>query len=97
MNGSCLMDGKEQIDQADHARSKEQGICLNIADLKEAEGESERPDKRRTSLHEDSIDEPTVDEGAKSGESTLNICHRPVINRINIEAVGKQRNPQGIL
>ena len=41
MNGSYLMDGKEQVDQADHPGSKEQGVCLNIADLKETESESE--------------------------------------------------------
>ena len=96
MNGSCLMDGKEQIDQADHTGSKEEGVCLNIADLKESEDESKKPDNGRASLHEDSIDEPAINKGTETGKTTLNVCHRPVVDGIDVKAVGQQRNPQGI-
>lgn len=70
-NERLLANVKEQIDQADHAGSEEEGVSLKIPYLEEPESESERPDHRGASADQDPVDEPAVDEGAETGKPTL--------------------------
>jgi hypothetical protein len=89
MDSTYLVNGEEHIDEGDDASSEEEGVGLYIADLEESEAEAEKPDCRGTSLNKDSIDEPAVDEGAETGKAALDGRHGPVIEGIDVEAIGK--------
>ena len=70
---------------------------MKIADLKKAQAEAEEPDCGGTSLNKDSIDEPAVKEGTDAGKTTLNIRHRPVIDGVDVEAIGEERDAERVL
>ena len=69
---------------------------MQIAELEEAQKVAGAPDGAGAAGDDESVDDPAVKPRAKHAESTLHTGNEPVVEIVDVEAVGEKRDTHGI-